>query len=105
MRRSSNNMPAVIKNEIIEILKNFIDPELGIDLWTLGLIYNVDFDEKAQDLSIKMTFTTPLCPYGPQMVGELKSRFRAIGLDKVKIEVVFDPPWEPTEEVREMLGV
>lgn len=95
----------VIKDEVIEVLKNTLDPELGIDLWTLGLIYDVDMDEKNQKLYLKMTFTTPLCPYGPQMVGEIKSKFRALGLDDVKVDIVFDPPWEPSEEVRAMLGV
>ncbi len=95
----------VIKEEIIEILQNFLDPELGIDIYTLGLVYGVDFDEKKQELKLTMTFTTPLCPYGPQMIGELKSRFRAIGLDKVDIQVVFEPPWKPSDEVRAMLGV
>lgn len=95
----------VIKKEIEEVLKNTYDPELGIDLHTLGLIYGIDFDEKKQALKVTMTFTTPLCPYGPQIVGELKSRFRALGLDDVTVEVVFDPPWEPSEDVRAMLGV
>jgi metal-sulfur cluster biosynthetic enzyme len=95
----------VIKKEIEEVLKNTYDPELGIDLHTLGLIYDVDFDEKKQSLYVKMTFTTPMCPYGPQIVGELKSRFRALGLDDVKVDVVFDPPWEPSPEIRAMLGV
>ncbi len=95
----------VIKEEVIEVLKNTLDPELGIDLYTLGLIYDVDMDEKNQKLVLKMTFTTPLCPYGPQMVGELRGKFRALGLDDVKVDVVFDPPWEPSEEVRAMLGV
>jgi metal-sulfur cluster biosynthetic enzyme len=95
----------VIKQEIIETLKNFQDPELGIDIYTLGLIYGIDFDEKAQDLKITMTFTSPMCPYGPQMVGELKGRFRALGIKDPRIDVVFDPPWEPSPEVREMLGV
>jgi metal-sulfur cluster biosynthetic enzyme len=95
----------VIEKEVKEVLKNTYDPELGIDLDTLGLIYDVDFDEKAQKLYIKMTFTTPLCPYGPQMIGEIKGKFRALGLDDVKFDVVFDPPWEPSPEVRAMLGV
>ena len=95
----------VIKDEIIEVLKNTLDPELGIDLYTLGLIYDIDMDEKNQKLVLKMTFTTPLCPYGPQMVGDLRGKFRALGLDDVKIDVVFDPPWTPSEEVRAMLGV
>lgn len=95
----------VIKQEILEVLKNFQDPELGLDLYTLGLIYRIEFSEKMQTLKITMTFTTPMCPYGPQMLGELKSRFRALGIADPVIEVVFDPPWEPTPEVREMLGV
>jgi len=95
----------VIESEIQEVLKNTYDPELGIDLHTLGLIYDVDFDEKTQKLAVKMTFTTPLCPYGPQIVGELKGKFRALGLDDVKVDVVFDPPWEPSADVRAMLGV
>lgn len=95
----------VVTKEIEEVLKTTMDPELGIDLWTLGLIYDVDFDEDAQKLYIKMTFTTPLCPYGPQMIGEIKSRFRALGLTDVTVDIVFDPPWEPSPDVRAMLGV
>jgi len=95
----------VTKEEVIEVLKNTIDPELGLDLYTLGLIYDVDMDEENQKLAITMTFTTPLCPFGPQIVDGMKSSFRSRGLDDVKINVVFDPPWKPSAEVRAMLGV
>jgi metal-sulfur cluster biosynthetic enzyme len=98
-------MSNIIREEIDEVLRNTMDPELGIDLVTLGLIYETHFDEKAQKLRIVMTFTTPLCPYGPQIVGEIKSKFRALGLEDVSVDVVFDPPWEPNPEVRAMLGV
>lgn len=95
----------LLKDEVIEILKTTLDPELGIDLWTLGLVYGVDVDEKTGAAHITMTFTTPFCPYGPQMVGEIKSRLRALGAPEPRVEVVFDPPWEPSAEVRQMLGV
>lgn len=95
----------VIKEEIIEVLKNIEDPELGIDIHTLGLIYGVDFNEAQQQVTITMTFTTPFCPYGPAMLADIKKKIGALGIDDPKIDVVFDPPWEPTEEVREMLGV
>lgn len=95
----------VIRQEIEEVLQNTYDPELGIDLVTLGLIYKIDFDEKAQSAKVTMTFTTPLCPFGPQMVGEIKSKIRALGIEHPEVEVVFEPPWEPSEEVRSMLGV
>lgn len=98
-------MHAVTKEEILEVLKTTMDPELGIDLHTLGLIYQVDLNEPAQELLITMTFTTPFCPYGPRIIGELQSRFRALGIREPKIKVVFDPPWAASKEVREMLGV
>lgn len=95
----------VIKDEIIEVLKNIQDPELDIDIHALGLIYGVDFDEAQQQVKITMTFTTPFCPYGSAMLADIRKKVGALGIDDPKIDVVFDPPWEPTEGVREMLGV
>jgi metal-sulfur cluster biosynthetic enzyme len=95
----------VTRSEIDEVLRTTYDPDLDIDLKTLGLIYGVKFDETAQDLSVTMTFTTPLCPCGGEMVAELERRFRELGLEKLKIDVVFDPPWQPPPGLREMLGV
>ncbi len=94
----------MISNEdLIEIFKNYQDPELGIDVWTLGLIYNVKIEE--EQVKILLTFTSPLCPYGPQMVGDLKQQIEAKGARMVEIEVTFEPPWQPSEELRAMLGV
>ena len=94
-----------LKEKVIEVLKHTADPELGVDIWTLGLIYNVDVNEELETADIKMTFTTPLCPFGPQLVGDIKRGLLAIGLRDAQIEVVFDPPWVPPEGLREMLGV
>ncbi len=96
----------LLKAEIIEILQSVEDPELHIDLWTLGLIYGVEFDEANQKGTITMTYTTPLCPFGPQMTEEIQKRLRALDEHaEVAIKVVFDPPWTPSAEVRAMLGV
>jgi metal-sulfur cluster biosynthetic enzyme len=94
-----------MKDKVIEVLKHTQDPELGVDIYTLGLIYDVDVSEDEEIARIKMTFTTPLCPYGPQLVGDIKRGLLGLGLRVADIEVVFDPPWEPTPELREMLGV
>ncbi len=94
-----------MKEKIIDVLKHTMDPELNVDVYTLGLIYDIDLSKDGEILRIKMTFTTPLCPYGPQLVGDLKRGLLALGLRVVDIEVVFDPPWEPTPELRELLGV
>ena len=87
---------------IIATLKSVMDPELGIDIWTLELIYDIDIEEK--DISIKMTFTTPFCPYGPQLVSEIKNSLIGIGYNPF-VEVVFSPPWQPSDEVKEVLGM
>jgi metal-sulfur cluster biosynthetic enzyme len=96
----------LLKDEIIEVLKAAEDPELHIDLWTLGLVYGIDFDEATQKGTITMTYTTPLCPYGPQMTEDIKKRIAALDANaEVEVKVVFDPPWKPSDEVRAMLGV
>ncbi len=93
------------KEKSIEVLKHVIDPELGIDIYTLGLVYDVTTDEDLETVKIRMTFTTPLCPYGPQLLQDVKQSLLAAGLRDVDVEIVFDPPWEPPAELREMLGV
>jgi metal-sulfur cluster biosynthetic enzyme len=100
-------MSPVTRAEVEEVLRTTYDPDLDIDLQTLGLIYGYKLDEAAQTLKITMTFTTPLCPYGGDMVTELKRRFTELGMkeEAIEIEVTFTPPWEPPEGIREMLGV
>ncbi|MBS3170738.1 DUF59 domain-containing protein [Candidatus Woesearchaeota archaeon] len=93
----------ITQEKLIDILKNYKDPEIGIDIWTLGLIYKIEIDEEY--IKITMTFTTPFCPYGPHMIEELKEQIIKAGVKNVEIEVVFEPPWEPSEELKEMLGL
>jgi len=94
----------ITKEELIEVFKKCIDPELGIDIWTLGLIYNVDVKE-GNLLHILMTFTSPFCPYGPAMVEELKDLLAEKGIREVDIQITFEPPWQPSDELREMMGM
>lgn len=95
----------VTKEQIIEVLKKIEDPELFIDIWTLGLIYDVAVVENS--VKIKMTFTSMACPAGPEIVGEIKSRTRKEipELEVVDVEVVFDPPWQPSDELKGMMGI
>ena len=88
---------------IEEVFKKYIDPELGIDVWTLGLIYKIEIT--AKEVKVVLTFTSPMCPYGPQMVDELTEQIKELGASKVEIEVTFEPPWKPSEELREMMGM
>lgn len=92
------------KEEVIELIKTIYDPELFIDIWTLGLIYEIDINEEKID--VKMTFTSMACPAGPELVGEVKDKLLTLPEIKVvDVEVVFDPPWEPTEELKGLMGI
>ena len=95
-----------MKDEVIELLKTVNDPEIMIDVWTLGLIYDLKVDEPKGDVLITMTFTTPACPYGEILVEEMKQKVAELkGLKHLKIDVVFSPPWQPSDEVKAMLGM
>jgi|TARA_B100000427_G_scaffold57747_1_gene45320 metal-sulfur cluster biosynthetic enzyme len=100
-----------IKNSIIEILKQCNDPELPIDLWNLGLIYDLNVYEQPKNtfgVDITMSLTTPGCSMGQYMVEDIKSKIAALEyMTNVNVEITFDPPWSPemmTEEGRHKLG-
>ncbi len=94
----------VQKESVIEVLKKVNDPELNIDVWTLGLIYNIDINE--DNIKLLMTFTTPMCPYGPWLVDDIKKKLSEMKeINSVNVEITFNPPWQPSEELRAMLGV
>lgn len=90
------------KEQVIEVIKTVSDPELGIDIWTLGLVYNLDLKKDLAE--VKMTLTSPTCPFGPMIIEDLKTKLSNIGVNS-QIMLVFDPPWQPSEELRAMLGV
>ena len=92
------------KEQIIEELKKVVDPELGLDVYTLGLIYEIKI--KGKKVDIKMTLTSPMCPYGPQIIEEIKSRVGSINKEiEVQPILVFDPPWKISDEIRSILGI
>jgi len=94
----------VTRDQVIEILKTVEDPEIFLDIWFLGLIYNITIKDSRID--IEMTFTTPLCPAGPQLVGEIKEKLSKLeGINEVEVTVTFDPPWQPSDDVKSMLGL
>jgi metal-sulfur cluster biosynthetic enzyme len=93
-----------LQEEVIEVLKTIEDPELFIDIWFLGLIYRIETVDGVVDLD--MTFTSPMCPAGPQLIDQVKTKVGALpGVSEVKVNLVFSPPWQPSEDVRLMLGL
>ena len=94
----------VTKEQVEEVLKTVEDPELQIDVFSLGLIYNIDIVSDTQ-VDIRMTFTSPQCPFGPHIVEDVKKGLKKLGFETVKVEIVFSPRWEPTDELKAALGI
>ena len=86
-------MPATEK-EIRKALRAVKDPELGLDLVVLGLIYEIKIEESKVDATISLT--SPFCPVAGQIVDEVKEAIEGVdGVDDASVEVTFDPPWTP----------
>ena len=99
------------ENEVIDVLKQCHDPEIPIDLWSLGLIYDItitDADNEKSDVSITMTLTTPGCTMGDYMADDIRTKLMENQkINSVNVNMTFDPPWNPTlmnNEARKKLG-
>lgn len=102
-RLLNKKMP--LKEQIIETLKTVEDPDLLIDIYFLGLIYDIDINEDA-DVVITMTFTTPLCPSGPDLVNEVHTKVSSLeGVNNATVKVTFEPKWEPSDELKDLMGL
>jgi metal-sulfur cluster biosynthetic enzyme len=93
---------------VLDALKNVYDPELGLNIVDLGLVYDVRVDEKG-DVDIQYTLTTMGCPIGPLIEDQMRSFLRGIpGLGEVRPEFVLRPAWTPemmTDEAKAALGI
>ncbi|CAJ1002262.1 MULTISPECIES: metal-sulfur cluster assembly factor [Bacillales] len=92
--------------EIRELLRQVYDPELGINIVDLGLVYEIQNEDG--DVYVRMTLTTPGCPMHDTIAGGVERLLeRQPGIRSVRVDVVWDPPWSPemmSEEAKERLG-
>lgn len=94
---------SVTKEQIIERLETIIDPEVSFDIWTMGLIREIDSIGETH-VHFVITYTTPLCPAGAIIQQQITDEMHDLGFQSVEIEVSFDPPWEMPEAIKTMLG-
>ena len=96
-----------LRSAIIEKLKLVMDPELGVSIWDLGLVYDIAISQEGIAL-ITMTLTTIGCPLFPVIQKDIEDRLMEIdGVEEAKIDLVFDPPWTPekmNEDAKIRLG-
>ena len=97
-----------LEGEIVQVLKYIYDPEIPVNIYELGLIYNIDVDEQ-NNVNIKMTLTAPNCPVADDLLRDVEEQVK--GIDEVKsvnVDLVFDPPWDKemmSEEAKLDLGL
>lgn len=85
-----------IRSAVVDALKTVYDPEIPVDIWELGLIYDLDVDD-AGSVRIRMTLTSPMCPVAESLPPEVEAKARAVqGVTDVALDVVWDPPWTPS---------
>ena len=93
---------------VVEVLKSVYDPEIPVDIYELGLIYDVDISEDG-DATIAMTLTTPHCPVAESLPNEVELRVLSVpGIRDAVVNLVWDPPWDPSkmsDEARLELGM
>ena len=97
-----------VKDIVINALKPVMDPEIGLSIVDLGLIYDVHLD--GDRVNVRMTLTTPACPYGPELIDAVRQAVKRLeGVKTVDIDVVWDPPWNPdemaTDYAKDVLGI
>jgi FeS assembly SUF system protein len=96
-----------LENKVVETLKTIYDPEIPVDIFELGLIYEVKIDED-KNVEIEMTLTSPNCPVAESMPKEVEEKVGSIeGVNSAKVNIVFDPAWDKdmmSEEAKLELG-
>ena len=81
------------RDDIINAIKTVYDPEIPVNIWDLGLIYNIEIKES--EIVITMTFTSPTCPMMEELMAQLKDVVQNVaGNTPVRVELVWDPPWD-----------
>jgi len=93
------------RDAIVEKLRTVFDPEIAVNIYDLGLIYELKVE--GPEVFVKTSLTSPACPVGDYIVAQIDERVREVpGVEKVEVELTFDPPWDlkkVTEEGREQL--
>lgn len=95
------------EEKIVAALKQVYDPEIPVDIYELGLIYDIDVDEQKK-VHVRMTLTSPACPVAEQLPGEVRAAVERVPeVNGAQVELTFDPPWSMemmSEEAKLMLG-
>jgi len=85
-----------LRDRVVESLQTCFDPEIPVNIYELGLVYDIVTDETAGTVQVRMTLTSPMCPVAGSLPPEVENKIRALpGVTAARVDVVWDPPWTP----------
>tara|TARA_B100000767_G_scaffold172380_1_gene161390 strand:- start:188 stop:514 length:327 start_codon:yes stop_codon:yes gene_type:complete len=100
--------PNILGEKIVTVIKTIFDPEIPVDIYELGLIYDVMINED-RDVKILMTLTTPNCPVAESLPLDVKNKVKSMEeVNEVEVEITFDPPWSQdlmSDEAKLEIGI
>ena len=96
--------------DVFEALKSVVDPEIGLEIVELGLVYSAEFENDGKKVIVRMTLTSPMCPFGPQIIQQADDAIKALPcVEESEVKVVWEPQWDPrtmaSEDVKDKLGI
>ena len=100
----------VTRDEVLEALRPVTDPEINLSVVDLGLVYDVDIQDDGREVTLEMTLTSPMCPFGPQILQAATTAVSTIaGVEKVNVKLVWVPRWDPrdhaSDDAKAYLGI
>jgi len=100
--------PVVLRETIIEELRTVYDPEIPVNIYDIGLVYQLDVSPEGK-VDVRMTLTSPMCPVAESLPPEVENKIASVpGVSDVKLDLVWEPPWTPammSEEARLLLNI
>ena len=87
--------PQSLEERVVDVLRTVFDPEIPVNVYDLGLIYEVNTDEEKGSVHVQMTLTSPACPVAGTLPGDVELRIKQLEeVNEAEVELVWDPPWD-----------
>jgi len=95
MNNTKDQIHTPFETQAIHALRSVFDPEIPVNIYDMGLIYNLQCNEETRDIYVLMTLTTPNCPVAEDMPGQVQDALKLVeGVGRVTVELTFEPPWD-----------
>jgi len=100
----------ITEDTVFKALKSVVDPEIGIGIVDLGLVYGADIENGGKKVTVRVTLTSPMCPHGQIIVSQVDDVLKTFpGVEETEVKIVWEPQWDPrtmaSDEVKDKMGI